>query len=480
MPSSEHSVRIEPGSFRDPDSRVFVAPDGVYRVLSEEGLADWRALAASPLFERLVSEGSLVSTEEADGAADALRSAPGVTEALAKGSAAILRHERIPFVSYPYEWTFSMLKDAALVQLDLLISALDENLILKDATPYNVQWRGARPVFVDVGSFERLREGEPWAGYRQFCMLFLYPLLFQAHRNIPFRPWLRGAIDGITPTEANGVFSVRDRLRRGVFAHVYLHSRLERRYEERKGGEVKQELRKAKFKTELIRANAERLRKLVSKLDWKPGRTAWTDYRSTNTYSDEDAERKADFVRRVAGERQWGLVWDLGCNDGEYARIAAETARYVVACDLDHATVDGLYRALREEGSTTILPLVATLADPSPGLGWRGLERRPMEARGTPDLTLALALIHHIAITANVPVREFVGWLRGLDTALVIEFPKREDPMVELLLSGKREDANPDYEIDSFERALADAFDIGQREELPSGTRILYSARPRT
>ncbi len=480
MSPSEHTVRIEPGSFRDPDSRVFVSPEGVYRVLSPDGLEDWRALASSELFERSVKEGSLVETEEADGADGLLDSAPGLSEALVKGSAAVLRHERIPFVSYPYEWTFSMLQDAALVTLDLLLGSLDEGMMLKDATPYNVQWRGSRPVFVDVGSFERLREGEPWAGYRQFCMQFLYPLLMQAYRDVDFHPWLRGTIDGITPSEANQIFSFRDRLRRGVFTHVYLHSRLERRYDAAKGGEVKQQMRKAKFKTELIRHNVESLRKLVARLEWKPGATAWTGYREQNTYTDEEAELKADFVRRAAGGRRWELVWDLGCNDGAYARLLAESARYVVACDLDHATVDGLYRALREEQSTNVLPLVANLADPSPGLGWRGLERRRMEDRGTPDLTLALALIHHLAITANVPVREFVDWLRGLDTALVIEFPKREDPMVELLLSGKREDANPDYEIESFERALGDAFEIGEREELPSGTRVLYSARPKS
>lgn len=476
----EGRVKIEPGSFRDPDSRVIVSDEGVFRVLSEDGLADWKTLEASSLFERLTGEGSLVPTEEAgDSDAGALGSAAEIDGALAKGTAAVLRHERIPFVSYPYEWTFSMLKDAALLQLDVLLAALEEGMILKDATPYNVQWRGTRPVFVDIGSFERLREGEPWAGYRQFCMLFLFPLLLESHKDVPFHPWLRGSIDGITPSEANAIFSRRDRFRRGVFTHAYLHSRLERRYEATKGGEVKQDMRKAKFKTELIRHNVQRLRKLVSKLEWKPGETAWTGYRETNTYTDEDAGQKAEFVRKVAAARQRRLVWDLGCNDGAYSRIAAESASYVVATDLDQATVDGLYRSLRADGNEKILPLVANLADPSPGLGWRGLERRPMEDRGRPDLTLALALVHHVSITANVPIREFVGWLRGLGTELVIEFPKREDPMVELLLSGKREDANPDYEIGNFERELGEAFEIGQREELPSGTRVLYSARPR-
>jgi ribosomal protein L11 methylase PrmA len=468
------AARVEPGSFRDRDSRVVVAPDAVYRALSGTGADDWRALADSPLLERLRTDGTLIGTEEVDPAA-----LGGAADVLPEGTEAVLRHERVPFVSYPYEWTFGMLREAALLQLDLLLACLDEGLTLKDATPYNVQFRGSAPLFIDVGSFERLREGEPWAGYRQFCMLFLYPLLLQAYKDIPFQPWLRGAIDGITPTEAARFFTLRDRFRRGVLTHVALHARLERRYEDREGGEVKEELRKANFRTDLIKANVQRLRKLVSKLSWKAGDTAWTNYRRECTYSDADAERKAEFVRDAAAAAQPGLSWDMGCNDGVYSRIAAEHSEYVVAFDYDQATVDALHRALRAEDEHRILPLVANLADPSPGLGWRGLERRPLEDRGSPDLVLALALIHHVSITANVPIVEFLDWLRELDATLVIEFPKREDPMVRKLLSGKREGSNADYELETFERLLGERFDVERSEPLPSGARVLYLARPR-
>jgi hypothetical protein len=469
------AARVEPGSFRDRDSRVLVTPDAVYRVLSGTGADDWRALANSSLLEQLTSRGSLIGTEEVGQAALGEAAAEVLTEA----PEAVLRHERVPFVSYPYEWTFGMLRDAAALTLDLELAALEEGLTLKDATPYNVQFRGSSPVFIDVGSFERLREGEPWAGYRQFCMLFLYPLLLQAYKDIPFQPWLRGAIDGITPSEAARLFTLRDRLRRGVLTHVALHARLERRYEDREGGEIKEELKQAKFKTELIKANLQRLRKLVSRLSWKAGDTAWTSYRQDCTYSDADAERKAAFVREAAASVGAGLAWDMGCNDGAYSRIAAEHCDYVVAFDFDHATVEALYRSLSSEDGSRILPLVANLADPSPGLGWRGLERRPLEDRGAPDLVLALALIHHISITANVPVAEFLDWLRELDATVVIEFPKRDDLMVRRLLSGKREGSNADYELQIFERLLAERFDVERSEPLSSGERVLYLARPR-
>ena len=183
--------------------------------------------------------------------------------------AAVLRHERIPFVSYPYEWTFSMLKDAALVQLDLLLAALEQGMVLKDSTPYNVQFRGARPVFVDIGSYERLREGEPWVGYRQFCMLYLYPLLLQAAKDVPFHPWMRGSIDGIRPAEMASLLSFRDRFRRGLFTNVFLHARLEKRYADRPQ-EVKDQVKRRGLKREIVMANVRKMRKMVERLDWSP------------------------------------------------------------------------------------------------------------------------------------------------------------------------------------------------------------------
>jgi SAM-dependent methyltransferase len=440
----------------------------VLRALSERGLADWEALEASELFRAKVAEGSLVATERV--------AVAGLPDDLpTRGAAAVLRHERIPVVSYPYEWPFGMLRDAALLELDLLLAALDDGLVLKDGTPYNVQWRGTSPVFVDVGSFERLREGEPWAGYRQFCMLALYPLMLQAYKGVPFQPWLRGSLEGIEPAEMRALLGGRDRFRRGVLSNVVLHARLEHRYADR---EVKRELRQAGFHAELIRANARKLAKLVRRLSWEPGRTAWSAYGEDNPYGEADAAAKEAFVAEAGGLRRRGLVWDLGCNDGRYTRVAAREADYAVALDADAAVVETLYRRLRKEGSSRILPLVADLADPSPGLGWRHEERRPLEERGRPDLTLCLALVHHVALSGNIPVAELLDWLASLGTELVIEFPTRDDPMVRRLLERKAPGANPDYETDAFERALSERWRIERRETLPSGTRILYRAAP--
>jgi SAM-dependent methyltransferase len=330
-----------------------------------------------------------------------------------------------------------MLQDAALLELDLLLAALAEDLVLKDATPYNVQWRGAKPVFIDVGSFEALAPGEPWAGYRQFCTLFLFPLLVQAWRGVPYAPLLRGSLEGISPAEARALLRGSLR-RRGALTHVVLHARLERRYGSR--AEVRGELRRAGFHKGLIEANARGLRKLVGRLRWEPEASPWLEYGATTSYSEADAAAKEAFVRAVAGERRRGLLWDLGCNDGRYTRVAAEHADYAVALDADAGVIERLYRELRAEGNQRILPLVANLADPPPALGWRALERRPLWDRGSPDLALALALVHHLAIGANIPLASVVDWLRSLGGELVVEFPTRADPMVERPLAPKKPD----------------------------------------
>jgi ribosomal protein L11 methylase PrmA len=460
------SAALEPGSFRDPDSRVVGADGRILRLLSERGLAEWRAFAASPLFVELVREGKLVGTREVD-------------DVELPGAAGVLEHDVVPFVSYPYEWSFGMLRDAALLQLELVRRSVEAGLMLKDSSPYNVQFRGARPVFVDVGSFEPLREGEPWAGYRQFCMLFLYPLLLEAWKGVPFQPWLRGSIDGIMPQELRSLLSARDRFRRGALTHVVLHARLERSYEER-DTDLKRELKAAGFRKELILANVKKLEKLVAGLTRRGGDSAWSGYGPTTTYSDEDAERKARFVAEAVAAERPRVVWDLGSNDGRHARIAAETAEQVVAVDADEVVVDRLYEALKGEGAGTILPLTMNLADPSPGLGWRGLERRSLPDRGTPDLALCLALVHHLSIGGNVPIAEVVEWLRSLGASVVVEFPTPHDPMVARLLRRKREHDHPDYRRDWFERCLEERFDMTRTEELASATRVLYLARPRS
>jgi hypothetical protein len=461
----------DPGSFRDPLAQVFVDDHAVWRGLSSEALADYQALAGSSFFPAALKRGDIVGTELVDVDAPIPGDWPGV-----------LRHERIDVLSYPFEWSFEMLRDAARLQLDLTRQALAESLITKDSSAYNVQFVGAKPVFIDVSSFERLRRGEPWAGYRQFCEMYLNPLYLQAVSDVPFQPLLRGRVDGVAPSTTAAMLGRGVRGRKGVFTHVRLHARAERRYADAdRERDVRAELERAGFGVGLIDAQLKNLQRALDNMAWKRQESIWSDYTDRGHYSALDLTAKSEFVTdAIAGMGNSPKVLDLGANDGHFSRVAVEAgARSVVAVDSDHLVIDRLYRRLRDEDETRILPLVVDLADPSPALGWRGRERPSFSTRMRPDLVLCLAVVHHLALTSNVPLEEIVGFLADFGAATVVEFPHRDDPMVVRLLSRKRRGLFDHYDVVRWEQALASRFEIVDRLTLPGATRTLFRVEPR-
>ena len=324
--SSLAEFRSEPGSFRDRTSRVFYQADTVLRALTAPALADWHRLTATTFFERLHKAGKIVQTEQVETLC--FCDNPPEFAASAHSSPtdpspwiATLKHQKIPFISYPYEWSFGMLKDAALLQLELLQAALAEGMILKDASSFNVQWIGSRPVFIDIPSFTHLTPGDPWVGYRQFCQLFLFPLLLQAYKDLPFQPWLRGSLDGISVQDCRQLMSARDLLRPGVFSHVYLQAKAQARYAEagqqppqdkpNRPHNLRRDLRTAGFHPALIQANVSRLRKLIQRLSWRRSRSTWAEYTHHLPYTESEQAQKADFVRRVTHLRPWSMVQTL-------------------------------------------------------------------------------------------------------------------------------------------------------------------------
>ncbi|HEY1739171.1 MAG TPA: methyltransferase [Acidimicrobiia bacterium] len=458
----------ESASFRDPDASVFYAGDRVLRGLHERAAGDWQMLSGTKFFPAFTADGRIVPTKAVDPIADS---------AISGTYDVVLEHERIPFISYPYEWTFGMLRDAAVLHLEIMLAALDEGMSMKDGYSFNVQWRGATPTFIDIGSFERIPNG-PWIGYRQFCQTFLYPLMLDAYLRVPFQKYLLGHLDGLEPTDMLRLLSGRRRLRKGVFSNVYLHSVAERRVT--KGGQqIKEDLGKAGFGAELSKSTVRKLLKLVRGMRSKRSESGWKNYRTTCSYSDDDRDAKAAFLRQVLDGHPSTLAYDLGANDGIYARMVAERGGYVVAVDSDDVTVDAMYRSLRADGITNVLPLALNLVDPSPARGWRGEERRAFFDRARPDLVLALALVHHLALTANVPLDQIVSWLHSMGGTLVIEFVEPHDPMAKQLLDNKRSGLFPDYRIDAFEKLLEERYTVVNRTPLPGGTRTLYHAEPR-
>jgi len=455
---------VNTGSFRDRDGRVYHYRGRVFRGLSASALESFRTLERKSFYGKLAESGKLIATREISAGDNPL---PEEIKAQWSG---FLEHDPVPVISYPYEWTFSMLKAAARLQLHLVERAVSNGFTLKDATPYNIQFVGRKPVFIDIPSFEPLQEGEPWSGYRQFCEMFLFPLFLQAYKGCNFQSFMRASIDGVNVQQAAALFGLRDRFRKGVMSHVWLQSKLDRRF----GGSsenIRSNLKSAGFNRELILVNVRKLQKLVSRLEWEAAGSEWGDYTEFHNYSDEDHLVKEAFIHDSVVTETTTTVWDIGCNTGQFSRIAAAKCNRVVATDIDHVAVERIF--LDPDTPDNILPLVQNVADPSPNWGWRNRERTDLQTRSRPDLVLCLALIHHVVITANIPLAEFIEWLAGLTDKLVIEYVSRNDDKVKILLRNK-EDKYQDYSRESLESNLGRHFEIARQQDVNNGNRTLY------
>ena len=456
---------FDSGSYRDRTGRVVHHQNRIYRLLNDSGAEDWRHVRSTRFWEDAQQQGKVVRTTEVEGI--------GWEELESDQKWAMaLEHERIPFISYPYEWSWSMLRDAALLHLDLLQEGLKESVLTKDGSAYNVQWRGVTPTFIDIGSLCRWNEGDAWVGYRQFCQTFLFPLMLTAHQGIPFQPWLRGTLDGIEVREISRAFGWWDFWKSGVLVDVWLHHQLQKRGDSNAGNRHVA-APGPRLSRSMIQNNLGRLKRSVERLAPRISGTHWAGYANRNSYSTDDQLKKQAFIREISERKHWGLVWDIGCNTGDFSRLVAPHADQVVAIDGDLSSVELLYQELRRTGVKNILPLCVNLADASPNQGWLGKERRELSDRGRPDLVLALALIHHLVIGANLRMTEVIDWFAELGGELAIEFVGRDDPMVKSLLRHKP-DHYFDYDQVYFEELLRCHYRIERREDLISGTRTIY------
>ena len=467
--SLSSTVNFDLGSFRDRSARVFDSAGQIYRALTSDAFSAWKQVSNEPFFQRRMAAGQIVQTDE-------LTLDERLRFSFPAEIAGVLKHERIPFISYPYEWPFAMLRKAALLHLEILADAVRAGVMLKDASPYNVQFRGTQPVFIDIGSFIPLVPGEPWLAYRQFCELLLFPLLLQAYRGVDFHGPLRAQLEGIPAKQFLQWMRWRDIFRPGVFTNAWLHATLERNTQETSASTVR-DLQASGFQSQLIEQMLKKLTGIVERLKWVPERTQWAQYDNSLPHVADDARTKGEFVRQVCELKFHHLIWDLGCNDGRYSLIASNHASTVVAMDQDHGCIERLFTSL-EKKCHNILPLRIDLANQSPGQGWRGRERTRLEERGRPDLVLCLGLIHHLVLAANVPLAEVVNWLASLGGEVILEFPTKKDAMVRALLRNKR-DQYDDYSQDHLERQLEQYFDVSRRIVLPSGDRTLYHAIPK-
>jgi hypothetical protein len=429
-------------SFRDPSGFLFTSGGTLYRQINQIYADNYIQLMESGLYESLLKARLLIPHVE-------LNQAPASKEGVFK----IIQPERVPFISYPYEWSFSQLKDAALATLAIQKRAMKYNMSLKDASAYNIQFLNSQPVLIDTISFEAYIEGQPWVAYRQFCQHFLAPLALMAYCDIRLNQLLRVHIDGVPLDLASRLLPRRTMINFGLLAHLHLHASTQKRYT---GGSISARTRMSK---EALASLIESLKTTITKLTWKPSGTQWWNYYDNTNYSDAALEHKKQTVSEWVGQVKPATVWDLGANTGEFSRLTSALGAYTIAFDLDPAAVELCYLFARDEKKQNLLPLVLDLTNPSPAVGWANRERESFASRGPADMILALALIHHLAITNNVPLPQIAEFFAELGRWLVIEFIPKSDSQVRKMLSG-RQDIFPGYSPEGFLQAFEKCFTI--------------------
>ena len=462
---NSNSQEVVPGSFRDPSGYLFLEDGVLSRRVRSSYREHYEHLIASGLYGLLTDRGMLVEHEEVGAPADA--------------SDAFLDIRPVPirFISYPYEWSFSQLQDAALLTLDIQKEALAHGMTMKDASAYNVQFQHGRPVMIDTLSFEKYENGRPWVAYKQFCEHFLAPLALMSRRDVRLSQMLRSHIDGIPLDLARKLLPRRTYLSPGFLLHIHLHAWSIARYS--RGGAKNTAGQGRGVDKKGLLGIVSSLEKTVRKLKWAPKGTEWVDYYSaTHNYTGSAFEQKgklvADFIRRVAP----ATVWDVGSNIGYFSRVAAGAGASVISFDIDPACVELNYLGVRDKAETDVLPLLLDLTNPSPAIGWENREREEILDRPKPNLLLALAVVHHLAISNNVPLERISSYFARIAPHLVIEFVPKSDSQVQHLLAS-REDVFPSYTQEGFEAAFGCHWSIEGAEPITGSERHVYLMRRR-
>ena len=449
----------ESASFRDPSGFLFWREGVLYRQVNLSYQDDYALLMKSGLYQNLVDDGLLIPHEE-------VNNEPYAPEKAYR----VIRPERIPFISYPYEWCFGQLKDAALTTLAIQKHALAHGMSLKDSSAYNIQFRCGKPILIDTLSFEIYEDGKPWVAYRQFCQHFLAPLALMSYRDVRLSQLLRIYIDGIPLDLASKLLPFRTRLKFPLLAHIHFHAAAQKRYA---GQKVDSPVSGKEMNITGMLGILSSLDTIVKQLKWNPEGTAWVDYDSTHNYADSSLEHKKKIVTSYLDRVRPETVWDLGANTGIFSRLASQRMIHTVAFDFDPGVVELNYRQSVADKEQYLLPLLLDLTNPSPNLGWHNQERRSLFKRGSADMLLALALVHHLAITNNVPLEQIARFMADLGHWLVIEFVPKDDPQTQKLLAS-REDIFGDYSQERFEEVFGTYYQIDDSVVIKNSNRTLY------
>ena len=451
-----------PVSFRDPAGFVFTREGILYRQINRQGRDDYEHLIRSGLYDRLVGEQLLIPHETVEIPPEQ----PGQ-------AFAVIRPEPVPCISYPYEWSFSMLRDAALTTLRVEQAALRSGMTLKDASGTNIQFVKGKPVLIDTLSLQRYTEGEPWYAYGQFCRHFMAPLALVSFADVRLVRLLQVHHDGVPLDLARALLPLRSWFHLPALLHIHLHGRWKERY----GGAPGQPSRVRMSRTSR-EGLVDHLIRAVSKYHWDPRRLDRDAYDASVTYSKAASAEKEVVVARYLQLIRPRYVVDLGADVGVFSRIAAKYAPFVCSLDRNPAAVEQIYRQVKERDETALLPLWVDLTNPTPPTGWECRERPSLFQRLPCDTVLALAILHHLAITNNTPLPFIARTLAGMCRNLIIEFIPLDDPAVQELLSRKA-GQEIEYNLDGFNRAFGRFFTVLESAPLTDSGRILYLMKTR-
>jgi len=452
----------EPSSFRDPSGFLFYHDGYIYRHIHQSYKAHYHQFIRSGLYEALVKDHLIVQHQETN-----QKIIPS------KDTHIIIKPEKIPFISYPYEWCFSQLKDAALLTLKIQKKALEFGLSLKDCSAYNTQFYKGSPIFIDTLSFEKYEKGHPWVAYRQFCQHFLAPLALMAFKDIRLNQLLRVYIDGIPLDLASTLLPFRTYRSLSLVSHIHSHAKSQTYFAEKNINNKTYQI-----SHQGLLGMIDNLETIVNKLNWVPPKTEWDAYYTKMNYTNDSFSHKQCIISELINKINPTCVWDLGANTGLFSRIVSEKGILTISFDIDPACVETNYRNVKDKHETHILPLMIDLSNPSPDLGWGNCERQSFTRRGPVDTVLALAIMHHLVISNNVPFRNLAEFFSSICFWLIIEFiPKNDSQIQKLLIT--REDIFHDYTKESFEKIFLDYFEIMSMNSIKNSQRIIYLMKKR-
>ncbi len=447
-------------SFRDPSGFMFKRDGEFYRQVNQSYKADYDLLMSSGLYQHLSKAKALIPHQEAE-----LGLSP-----LPEKAYKIIKPLQLGFISYPYEWCFNQYKDAAILTLSIARRALEYGMVLKDASAYNIQFHEGRPIFIDTLSFEAYKEGSPWVAYKQFCQHFLAPLALMAKTDIRLLGLMRNYIDGIPLDLASALLPKSTKLHFGLATHIHIHARSQQKYADQK---LSQKELSGKISKQALFNLIDSLLTVVRSLRVETIMTEWSDYYQDNNYTKSSFEAKRDLVADFVKQVNPKTVWDLGGNTGEFSRCASNLDIPTISFDIDPGAVQQNYTIVKAEKEKFMLPLIMDLTNPSPAIGWHNQERDSLKERGPADLIMALALIHHMAIANNVPLREVARSFAELGEYLLIEFVPKQDSQVVRLLSS-RLDIFPDYNPEGFKQAFSEYYTILDEKPVTGSERTMY------